>query len=44
MKYLVSYDLDPNDMPKLAKKAKEYDEDKKKFPDKYPEESFQLMS
>jgi hypothetical protein len=36
MKYLVTFEYDPADIPKLAKKAKVYDEDKKKNPDKYP--------
>jgi hypothetical protein len=30
MKYLVTFDYDPADIPELAKKAKVYDEDKKK--------------
>ena len=37
MKYLVTFDYDPADIPELAKKAKEYDEDKKKNPGKYPD-------
>jgi hypothetical protein len=30
MKYLVTFNYNPTDIPELAKKAKEYDEDKKK--------------
>jgi len=37
MKYLVTFEYDPVDLPKLAEKAKVYDEDKKKNPDKYPD-------
>jgi len=37
MKYLVTFEYDPADIPKLAQKAKEYDEDKKKNPEKYPD-------
>jgi len=37
MKYLITFEYDPVDIPKLAKKAKEYDEDKKKNLDKYPD-------
>jgi hypothetical protein len=36
MKYLVTFEYDPDDIPKLAKKAKTYDEDKEKNPEKYP--------
>jgi hypothetical protein len=35
MKYLVTFNYNPTDIPELAKKAKEYDEDKKKNLSKY---------
>jgi len=37
MKYLVTFDYDPADLHELAKKAKVYDENKKKTPDKFPD-------
>jgi hypothetical protein len=37
MKYLVVGEYNPDNMNALAKKAKEYDEDKEKHPGRYPD-------
>jgi len=37
MKYLVVGEYDPDNIDAMLKKAKEYEEDKEKHPDRYPD-------